>query len=235
MEEEDVKSQLEHMVKFIYREAEEKAQEITAKAQEEFSMEKQNIVTEEKMKIAKEFERKEKQIETSKRIAYSNQLNQMRLKILKARDDGVRRLVEEAQKKLGTLTQDKQAYKILLRDLITQSLVRLDETDVVVLIREEDKALAESVLQESIAQFKKLTGKKDVKVVLDTENFLPPSREHSGADGEFCSGGVILTGNNGKIICNNTLDVRLSMAVEGLLPKIRETVFGRSATRKHYD
>jgi len=67
MNEDEVRDQLDHMVKFIYREADEKASEIAAKAQEEFSIEKQHLVTEEKLKITKEFERKEKMIETNKK------------------------------------------------------------------------------------------------------------------------------------------------------------------------
>lgn len=68
MDDSEVQVQLDHMVKFIYREAEEKANEIKAKAQEEFSIEKSRLVQEEKLKIMKEFERKEKQIEVKKKM-----------------------------------------------------------------------------------------------------------------------------------------------------------------------
>lgn len=44
----------------------------------------------------------------------------MRLKILKARDDGIKKVFEEAHKRLITLTKDKNAYKHLLKDLIVQ-------------------------------------------------------------------------------------------------------------------
>jgi len=40
MDEDEVQKQLDHMVKFIYREADEKAKEIRDKALEEFSIEK---------------------------------------------------------------------------------------------------------------------------------------------------------------------------------------------------
>jgi len=48
MEEEEVSKQLDQMVKFIFREADEKASEIQAKAREEFSIEKARLVNEEK-------------------------------------------------------------------------------------------------------------------------------------------------------------------------------------------
>lgn len=50
------------------REAEEKAAEIRSKADEEFAIEKARLVTEEKLKITKEFERKEKQIDVKKKM-----------------------------------------------------------------------------------------------------------------------------------------------------------------------
>lgn len=68
MDDEEVQKQLDHMVKFIYREADEKANEIKAKAQEEFSIEKQRIVQEEKQKIQKYFEQKEKTTEAKIRM-----------------------------------------------------------------------------------------------------------------------------------------------------------------------
>jgi len=112
MEDEEVQKQLDHMVKFIYREAEEKASEIQAKAQEEFSIEKARMVQEEKLKIMKEFERKEKQIEVKKRMAYSNRLNMARLRILKAREEGVQRLLSNAHARLADISKDANAYKI---------------------------------------------------------------------------------------------------------------------------
>lgn len=68
LDDEEVQKQLDHMVKFIYREAEEKASEISAKAQEEFSIEKARLVQEEKLKIMKTYETKEKNIEVKKKM-----------------------------------------------------------------------------------------------------------------------------------------------------------------------
>lgn len=46
------------------------------------------------------------------------------------------------------------------------------------------------------------------------------------------SGGVVLSAQEGRIVCSNTLDQRLQLAYEQLLPEIRKTLFGKSATRK---
>ena len=43
-----------------------------------------------------------------------------------------------------------------------------------------------------------------------------------------CSGGVVLAGAGGRIVCDNTLDARLELAFEGLLPVINHTLFPKA-------
>jgi len=218
-------------VKFIYREAEEKASEIQAKAQEEFSIEKARIVQEEKLKIMKEYERKEKQIEVKKKIAYSNELNQSRLRLLKAREEGVQRLLGEAHHLLAEIPKDSNNYQSLLQQLIVQGLLKLAEPKVQVICRKQDKQLLEKVLKLAIEEYTKISG-KTCEVHLDNDTFLPAGAD-KGGEGEACSGGVVLSTPDGRIICSNTLDARLSMAFEQNLPAIRTKLFGKSTTRVH--
>jgi len=234
MDDDEVQKQLDHMVKFIYREADEKAAEIQNKAQEEFSIEKSKLVQDEKLKITKEFERKEKQIEVKKKIMYSNELNQSRLKILKAREEGVQKLLSIAHQKLGQVSKDQTFYKRLLKDLIVQGLLKLQEPKVELVCRREDKQLVESVLHEAIEEYKKKSH-KTVEVTIENKTYLPSGPEKVDKEGEICSGGVVLSTNDGKIICSNTLDARLSMAFEQNLPAIRTALYGKSLTRKHQD
>jgi len=232
MDDEEVQKQLDHMVKFIYREADDKAKEIQQKAQEEFSIEKARIVTEAKLKIMKDFERKEKQIETKKKIAYSNELNNARLRLLKARDEGVQKILSDAQAALATLTSDPAKHKQLLQNLIVQGLVKLDESEVKVVARPEDAALVAEVLPKAVAEYTKKTNKQ-VRADLEKTMQLPPGPGKKV--GEFCSGGVVLSAHEGKIVLSNTLDARLLMAYEQQLPLIRTTLFGKSVTRVYYD
>jgi V-type H+-transporting ATPase subunit E len=234
MEDEEVQKQLDHMVKFIYREAEEKASEIQAKAQEEFSIEKSRMVQDEKLKITKEFERKEKQIEVKKRMAYSNRLNLSRLRILKAREEGVQRLLATAHTRLAEISKDPNSYKKLLQSLILQGLLKLQEPKVQVICRKEDKNLVDQVVGAAADEYRKKIN-KECHVEVDHNVFLPPGPGHATNQAEICSGGVILSSNEGRIICSNTLDARLSMAFEQNLPAIRTTLYGKSTTRVHYD
>ena len=50
----------------------------------------------------------------------SNMLNQARLKVLKARDDHVSTVLENAKKQLVTISQDQGRYPQLLEGLIGQ-------------------------------------------------------------------------------------------------------------------
>lgn len=59
---------IKHMVAFIEQEANEKAEEIEAKAEEEFNIEKGRLVQEQRLKIIEFFEKKEKQVELKRRM-----------------------------------------------------------------------------------------------------------------------------------------------------------------------
>lgn len=56
------------MMAFIEQEAQEKAEEIETKAEEEFEIEKGKLVNEQRMKIIDFFEKKEKQVEIQKKM-----------------------------------------------------------------------------------------------------------------------------------------------------------------------
>lgn len=56
------------MVSFIEQEAAEKANEILVKAEEEFNIEKGRIVQQEKLKVMSLYEKKEKQVETQRKM-----------------------------------------------------------------------------------------------------------------------------------------------------------------------
>ncbi|KAG8042164.1 hypothetical protein G9C98_000155 [Cotesia typhae] len=144
----DVQKQIKHMMAFIEQEANEKAEEIDAKAEEEFNIEKGRLVQQQRLKIMEYYEKKEKQVELQKKIQSSNMLNQARLKVL-----------------------------------------------------------------------------KEVVIKVDQDNFLPA---------ESC-GGVDLIAARGRIKIVNTLETRLELIAQQLVPEIRSSLFGRNPNRKFTD
>ncbi|CAE1306234.1 ATPeV1E [Acanthosepion pharaonis] len=217
----DVQKQIKHMMAFIDQEANEKAEEIDVKAEEEFNIEKGRLVQQQRVKILEYYERKEKQVELQKKIQSSNLLNQARLKVLKSREDHVRDVLEEARRRLGQIAHDRARYRQVLEGLISQAFTQLLEPYVIIRCREQDHSIIKEVLPQCQENYKRAT-KKDIKVSLNTENFLPSS----------VSGGVEVYAQQGKIKVTNTLDKRLDLISQQMLPELREVLFGRNPNRR---
>ncbi|XP_051693029.1 V-type proton ATPase subunit E 1 isoform X2 [Oryctolagus cuniculus] len=197
----DVQKQIKHMMAFIEQEANEKAEEIDAKAEEEFNIEKGRLVQTQRLKIMEYYEKKEKQIEQQKKIQMSNLMNQARLKVLRARDDLITDLLNEAKQRLSKVVKDTTRYQVLLDGLVLQAAV-----------------------QKAIPMYKIAT-KKDVDVQIDQEAYLP----------EDIAGGVEIYNGDRKIKVSNTLESRLDLIAQQMMPEVRGALFGANANRKFLD
>ncbi|KAJ6744263.1 ATPASE H+-TRANSPORTING V1 SUBUNIT E1A-RELATED [Salix purpurea] len=219
MNDADVAKQIQQMVRFINQEAEEKANEILASAEEEFNIEKLQLVEAEKKKIRQEYERKEKQVQVRKKIEYSMQLNASRIKVLQAQDDVVNSMKDVAGKDLLNVSQHHHQYKHLLKDLIVQSLLRLKEPSVLLRCRKDDYHLVESVLHSAEEEYAEKANVYPPEIIVDQDVYLPPAPHHHNAHGSFCSGGVVLASRDGKIVFENSLDARLDVVFRKKLPE----------------
>ncbi|MCJ8734423.1 hypothetical protein PDJAM_G00235300 [Pangasius djambal] len=220
----DVQKQIKHMMAFIEQEANEKAEEIDAKAEEEFNIEKGRLVQTQRLKIMEYYEKKEKQIEQQKKIQMSNLMNQARLKVLKARDDMILDLLNEARKRLAGIAKDPAQYASLLEGLVLQGFYQLLEPKVTIRCRKDDLAMVENAVQKNICIYKE-TVKNNIEVKIDKDNFLSPD----------ISGGVEVYNANGKIKVANTLESRLDLLAQQMMPEIRVALFGANQNRKFMD
>jgi len=220
----DVQKQIKHMMAFIEQEANEKSEEIDAKAEEEFNIEKGRLVQQQRLKIMEYYERKEKQVELQKKIQSSNMLNQSRLRVLKAREDHIRNVLDEARRRLGEVTRDSKRYKVVLKGLMTQALFQLMEAQVLVKCRQIDVPVIQEMIPETSAAYQAAIN-KPVQMKIDTENYLP-------SDGY---GGIELSAMRGKIKCVNTLESRLEQIASQIAPEIRVILFGRNPNRRFND
>ncbi|XP_041989623.1 V-type proton ATPase subunit E-like [Salvia splendens] len=228
MNDADVSKQIQQMVSFIRQEAEEKANEISVSAEEEFNIEKLQLVEAEKKKIRQEYERKDKQVQVRKKIEYSMQLNASRLKVLQAQDDLVNSMKESASKELLNIGGDQQNYEKLLKDLIVQGLLRLKEPSVLLRCRESDLQYVEPILDTAKEEYANKANVHSPEIVVD-QVYLPPAPTHHNAHDRFCSGGVVLASRDGKIVFENSLDARLEVVFRKKLPEIRKSLFGQVA------
>ncbi|KAL3828602.1 hypothetical protein ACJIZ3_017404 [Penstemon smallii] len=228
MNDNDVSKQIQQMVRFIRQEAEEKANEISVSAEEEFNIEKLQLVEAEKKKIRQEYERKEKQVDVRKKIEYSMQLNASRIKVLQAQDDLVNSMKEAASKELLRVNHDNNSYKNLLKDLIVQSLLRLKEPSVLLRCRKDDVHLVESVLHSAKEEYAHKENVHSPEIIVD-HIYLPPAPSNQNAHAAYCSGGVVLASRDGKIVFENSLDARLDVVFRKKLPEIRKSLFSQIA------
>lgn len=220
----DVQKQIKHMMAFIEQEANEKVEEIDAKAEEEFNIEKGRLVQTQRVIIMEYYEKKEKQIEQHKKIQMSNLMNQARLKVLKARDDMITDLLNEARQRLAEIALDPARYSTLLEGLLLQGFYRLLEPKVTIRCRQQDVEMVQAAVNKNIPIYKEAV-KSNILVKIDTERFLPS---------DIC-GGVEMYNDNGKIKVSNTLESRLELMGQQMMPEIRVALFGVNPNRKFTD
>jgi len=223
MDNEQVQNQLNNMVSFILQEAKEKAEEITLRTEEECEGEKSRLIEQQRSKIKKEFERKEKQVLIAQKIAESNEINRSRIEILKEREGGLQNIFEEAKGRLNDLSNDQDRYRGVLQSLILQGLIMMQEEAVVVQCRSEDVNIVRDVSPKAKKEYESRTG-KTCDVSIHTK-YLPSYPD--------CSGGIYLTAQHGRIVLNNTLDTRLKYAYDVAIPKIRYLLFDHDEDNGH--
>jgi len=173
------------------------------------------------LNIQDEFAKKEKEKEIQERIARSTEIGECRVKKMKSRDELLHNLVTEAGSKCATVARGSN-YAGLLQKLIVQCLIKIEELDVVVFCRSDDRAAVKSILSSAVSEYvdiiEKASGVKltpNVTLNEDTSKDLP----------ESTYGGVKVTADYGKIVCDNTMAARLTLVYEELLPSIRAILF----------
>lgn len=180
MDDQEAQAQIQQMVKFILNEAKDKAQEIEARALEDFNIEKLKLVQQMKDKIRQEFDKKAKKLEVQRSIDRSTAINRARLRRIAAQEQVVNEVCIQSQKQLATISSDTARYKELLTNLIVQGLLRLLEPEIVIRCREVDRQVVESVLSAAAAKYSKILSdeagiNKTVKLSVDKSGrYLPP-------------------------------------------------------------
>jgi len=229
MNNQEADKQIEQMIAFIRQEAQEKAEEIRVKTNKEFMAEKLQIETHESIAVRAEHEKAKKNHYIQQRIEKSKLLTESRFEIMKRRDQKMHELRDDILKRLAKVASDPK-YAQLVRFLIAQGLMTVMESHVVIQCRKQDLKIVKKELDAGIQIYKDTLKEStgivpNVSVTIDEENFLPPAPV-ANSESASCTGGIVLTANHGKIICRNTLDARLDLALDRLKPDIRGLLFG---------
>ncbi|CAG5123102.1 unnamed protein product, partial [Candidula unifasciata] len=166
-------------------------------AEEEFNLEKGRLVQTARSKIIDYYDKKIKQVELQKKIKIAAQVP----------------------------VQDPQKYRETLMKLALQGLVQLLEPKVTIRVVQRDVQLIQSLIPELQEKYKQITKGRDVKILIDENNFLNPD----------LIGGCVLLCHGDKITIDNTLDERLKLISNKMQPQIREMLFGPNPNRKFKD
>jgi len=224
-EDQDSKRRIQQMINFIIQEASEKSEEIKQKAKEEYQIEQGKLINPERIRLNQEYDRKIKELEIKRKIEFSTQVNKARLQVLRKREELMNGVNDKTFLRLAEIKKDQKKYQQLLKDLIVQGLIRIDETQIEVSVVKEDYELVKNILDDAVKTYKD-TWKKQVgedrhklEVTLQQKTFL-------SADSV---GGIVLKARQGKIILDNTLSSRLNVSTEALLPILRGRLFGVTA------
>ncbi|KAF8331395.1 uncharacterized protein EI90DRAFT_2920395 [Cantharellus anzutake] len=222
LNDQEVVEEMKKMVAFIKQEANEKARELRVKADEEFAIEKAKIVRQESLAIDSNFEKKHKQAETSLKIAQSTSTNKSRLRVLQAREELLQDLFTEARSRIASLSADEGKYSQLLEGIVVeQGLLRILEPEVIVFGRKKDSGILHSVVSNAAEQYNEISG-RDVKISVEA------------VLSDDIAGGVKLVSADQRITLDNSLDERLGLLEDRMLPEIRNDLFGLNENRKFY-
>ncbi|KAF9811130.1 hypothetical protein IEO21_06648 [Rhodonia placenta] len=221
LNDDEVITEMNKMVAFIKQEAMEKAREIQVKADEEFAIEKAKLVKQEQQAIDFQFEKKRKGAEVAQKIAQSTLTNKSRLKLLQLREEHLQDLFASSRAQILALAADEGRYTQFLQSVIVQGYLQLLEPEVTVLVREKDFEFAQQAADNAAAQYTEISGRTVTPTV-------KPALSNDIA------GGVKLIGGTNRITLDNTLDERLRLLEDRMLPEIRNNLFGANPNRKFY-
>ncbi|CAD7093165.1 unnamed protein product [Hermetia illucens] len=218
----EVQKQINHMIAFIEQEAKEKIEELDAKAEEEFNIEKGRIIHSERLKIIEYYTKKEKAIEAQKRTQCMNKMNNDRIAFLTERQELLNSLIEETRQRVNEMTHNEKTYTKILKNLILEAFYQTMEPQVLVRCREVDVPLVQHVMPNAVRKYTERT-ETELTAEIDTAMYLPP----------YCSGGVEVVDVHKKLKVDNTLDSRLDRICKKLEPQIRVALFGKNPNRRY--
>lgn len=115
----------------------------------------------------------------------SKQVNESRLKVLRAREEALAAALAAAKAAAATrAAADAGKYKALLVDLALQAVHKLGEPEAVLVGRRCDAALLPEVARAAAERFEATFGKKAPKISAEEGgDFLPPPPSEAGGEG----------------------------------------------------
>ncbi|KJA18244.1 hypothetical protein HYPSUDRAFT_45404 [Hypholoma sublateritium FD-334 SS-4] len=222
LNDEEVLSEMNKMVAFIKQEALEKAREIRVKADEEFAIEKARLVKQEQQAIDAQYEKKRKGAEVAQKIAQSTITNKSRLKLLHKREEVLQEIFTAVREPKVPICESGSRYEQFLESILTEAYLQILEPKVVIFSRKSDVDVVKQAATSAKRSYKEISG-RDIEFEV----------QGTIAD-DSSQGGVKLVSGTGRITLDNTMEERLRLLEDKMLPEIRRDLFGKNPNRKFY-
>ncbi|KAL7669418.1 hypothetical protein ACOME3_010073 [Neoechinorhynchus agilis] len=221
-----IQEQIKRMIAFIHQEASEKVEEIEAKAEEEFIVEKTKILQKERERLSKIYKKKQKLIELEKIKAICAITNDDRLSILKAKESFMASLRDDVFEVMKNLESSHDEYKKILKFCIEECLQmirqpkvmlpvvknqKIDYGEIVIICREKDVAMIKDLVEG--------------RARIDESNCLS----------DDSAGGFIASTLKNRIKVDSTFETRSSIALTKAAPQLRAILFGTNPHRKYME
>ncbi|XP_050436268.1 uncharacterized protein LOC126843017 [Adelges cooleyi] len=154
------------------------------------------------------------QLEKETVSAISAMAHEGKMRILNAKNDHVKELVDEVYERLLGLQNNSKKYTSILESLIMQSLCRLLEKRVNLVLRQKDVKLVQTFLASLEKNYQKMTG-LEVTIKVDPDITLPENH----------AGGVLVNAKKKTIFVDNSLLIRLQHLTTVRFPFVHRNLF----------
>lgn len=219
-------AKIQQMIEMIKKEAKEEADEIIRDAKLRVQKERNKTYNQMYDQLVVDFNERESNENTQRRLELSRRTNESRLDVQKHRSSLLDELKHDTETKLKATISNKKVYKELLRKLLLEGAVRLIESDIQILCREEDVSLIKEIIADAEKDFQEfmrnnMNKEYTTKFTIIDKKFMEKEE----------IGGVILYCNRFKTVLNNSLKSRLELTFESSIPDVRRKLFSNKPAK----
>uniref|UniRef100_A0A3B3CSA5 ATPase H+ transporting V1 subunit E1a n=1 Tax=Oryzias melastigma TaxID=30732 RepID=A0A3B3CSA5_ORYME len=147
-----------------------------------------------------------------------------RVKIMEYFEKKEKQIEQHKRIQMSHLNNQARLKVLKARDDMITGLYQLLEPKVTIRCRQQDLEIVQASVSKNIPVYKEAV-KSNITVRIDRDRFLPS---------DIC-GGIEVCNDNGKIRVSNTLESRLELLAEQMMPEIRVSLFGANPNRKFLD
>ncbi|GIX61940.1 vacuolar ATP synthase subunit E [Babesia caballi] len=219
MDDVEAQRQIKQMVNFILNEAKDKAEEIESSAVEDFNVQKMTLFQQKKDEIRAKLTKKINTMKLEKIRAQNTASREIHDRVLRHQSGIIDDIATEALQKVREQMGTDNEYKRILVLLILKGLMSLASNDVLIRCRKEDTTIVKNSIAEAKSRFSTLTQDAlgstwDLTADIDPKTFL--------SSDNF---GVVVTTSDGKVECDCTLNSRLGICCDKLIPEFKAELF----------